>query len=80
MNLSTELKSITSNVMQIEGQYRMSNEKELKDKHDVILTNYRKNFRQAKECFDKLIDVQKSLLKELTVIKAESNLWFVSFW
>lgn len=63
--------------MQVEGQYKMANEKELKDKHDAIMVNYRKNFRQAKECFEKLMDVQKTMLKELTAVEAESNLWFL---
>ena len=40
------------------------------------MANYRKSFRQAKECFDKLIEVQKGVLKELTAVEAESSLWF----
>ena len=74
MNVSGELKSITSNIMQIEGQYKMANEKELRDKHEVIVANYRKSFRQAKECFEKLIDVQRGVIKELTAVEAESSL------
>jgi hypothetical protein len=74
MNASGELKSITSNIMQIEGQYKMANEKELRDKHEVIMANYRKSFRQAKECFEKLIDVQRCVIKELTAVEAESSL------
>jgi hypothetical protein len=37
------------------------------------MANYRKHFRQAKESFEKLIDVQKAVLKELTAVEAESS-------
>ena len=73
MNVSAQLKTITSNIMQVQGQFKMSNENQLKEKHESIMYKYRKSMSHAKGCFEKLVEVQKKTFKQLTAVDIAEN-------
>lgn len=72
MAVGEELKKVTVNIMQCEGQYKMANEKELRDKQMAIMAHYHHRLKQAKTCLTALIDTQRSTLKQLSLIQISS--------